>query len=210
MDSQRTEPRGISALTVITVLVVFGLGVTAVFYRWKARDVIAERRAQIAAAPTEKLPRLERWIELNGLNVVLRLEQLRVSARRPWLVSHEVLFEDPERPSEIWGIDLSDLEPAWLVRDELRAVVDLPPARLLGNGPLPPDKALFVPKVRPGAGPIDAAASALRSQYVAEHALNALGEALPQDIPGTAFVVRVGGERRDTSQLHGPDPKHRQ
>lgn len=188
----RKSSRRVNGIVLLLLLVGGGLGVTSVLFRWKAGDLIAQRRADLASAPREGEPRLERWTELNRVNIVLRLEQLRVSARLPYLVTHELVSEAADTAPELLGVDLTELSPEWVVREGLRVVVRLPAARNLGRGWIGADKALYVPKVRPGEPAPDLGAAERAAGRIAEHALERLIEALPRDIPGAELVVRVG------------------
>jgi hypothetical protein len=182
-----------NGLVLLLLLVVAGMGITSAYYQWKAPRLIAERKALLATAPTEPEPRLEHWLLVNGALVHRRLQQLRISPRTPWLVTHALPSSDASEPPELWGVDLTTLSMGWIQRAGLRIVVDLPAARSLGRAWLPEDKDLFVPKLPAGqAGPTDAQ-SADRARSICEHALEPLIEALPKDIPGAALVVRVGG-----------------
>ena len=189
----RPAPRGMNGLVLLLLLVVLGMGVTSAYYQWKAPRLIAERKALLAAAPTEPEPRLEHWLVVNGALVHQRLQQLRISPRAPWLVTHALTSSDANEPPELWGVDLTGLAMEWIHRDGLRIVVDLPAAHSLGRAWLPEDKELYVPKLPVGQPAPTEAQSAERARSICEHALEPLIKALPKDIPGTALVVRVGG-----------------
>ncbi len=198
MQDHATAPplpsgRRVNGLVLLALLVFGGLGITSAYYRWKAAEIIAQRKRELASAPTETAPRVERWLEFGRTYVHQRLLQLRISASLPWLVTHAVLAAEPNMAPELWGVDLSGLEPGWSRRDGNDVVVDLPPAQILGRAWLPEDKALFVPKIAAGAPAPDAALSAERARAIAEHALEPLVKALPRDIPGARLVVHVGG-----------------
>jgi hypothetical protein len=190
--------RGMNGLVLLLLLVVAGMGITSAYYQWKAPKLIAERKALIAAESKEPEARLARWLEVNGALIHHRLQQLRISPREQWLVTHEVLSDDPKEPPELWGVDLTQLAPEWSRREGLRIVVDLPGARSLGRSFVPEDKELYIPKVAPGEPAPDAQQSAQRASSIAEHALAPLIEALPKDIPGAELAVRVGGSERES------------
>jgi len=179
-----------NGLLLLMLLVAGGMGITGVYYRWKAGDILAERKAELASAPTEAEPRVERWLEFGRTYVHQRLLQLRMSASEPWLVTHAVTAADPDTPPELWGVDLSELSPSWARREGVRVVVELPAAGRLGQAWIPEDKALFVPTLPHGQEVPDAAE---RARTIAQHALAPLSEALPRDILGAELVVRVGG-----------------
>jgi hypothetical protein len=187
-------PRGMSGLLLLLILIVLGMGVTGAYYQWKAPAIIAERRALLASEPKDPEARLDRWLEVNGALVHRRLEQLRISPRTPWLVTHALLSSDDKEPPELWGVDLSALALEWSRHEGLRIVVDLPYAQRLGRAWLPEDKALFIPQLPAGQPEPTAEQSAQRAREIAEHALAPLIEALPKDIPGTALEIRVGAE----------------
>ncbi len=189
-----------NGLLLLALLVAAGLGVTSVLFRWKERGLIAQRRADLAAAPREGEPRLERWTELNRPYLVGRLQQLRVSAQLPYLVTHELLTGVQDAPPELLGVDLTQLSPEWVERESLRVVVSLPAARRLGRAWIGADKSLFVPKVRAGEPQPDLASADARARSVAEHALKPWIEALPRDVPGAVLSVRVGGVHGERGQ----------
>ena len=181
-----------NGLLLLALLVAGGMGVTGVYYRWKAGDIVAQRKAELAAAPSEAEPRVERWLEFGRPLIHQRLVQLRLSAGTPWLVTHAVQSGEPEQPPVLWGVDLSELAPEWARREGVDVIVELPPAGALGRAWVPEDKALYVPRIAPDEHPPDAAASAERARSIAEHALAPLRQALPRDISGAELVVRVG------------------
>jgi hypothetical protein len=190
--SQAPARRGVNGLLLLLLLVAGGMGITGVYYRWKAAEILAERKAELAAAPTETEPRLERWLQFGRTYIHQRLVQLRVSAAAPWLVTHARLAAGASTPPELWGVDLGDLVPEWVQREGARVVVHLPQAGPLGRAWIPQDKADFVPRLATEAPTPSTQVVAERARQIAEHALQPLIGALAQDIPGAELVVEVG------------------
>jgi hypothetical protein len=182
----------VNGLLLLLLLVAGGMGITGVYYRWKAAEILAERKAELASAPTETEPRLERWLEFGRTYVHQRLVQLRVSAAAPWLVTHARQSAEEGTPPELWGVDLTDLVPEWSRREGSRVVVELPAAGSLGRAWIPEDKADFVPRLAPSAPTPPQEVVAERARQIAEHALRPLIEALREDIPEARLVIRVG------------------
>lgn len=185
-----------NGLLLLLLLVAGGMGITGVYYRWKAAEILAERKAELASAPTETEPRLERWLEFGRTYIHQRMVQLRVSAAAPWLVTHSRQSGEPGTPPELWGVDLTGLAPEWARREGSRVVVELPPAGSLGRAWIPEDKADFVPRLAPTAPSPGQEVVAERAREIAEHALRPLIDALREDIPEAQLVIRVGSTAR--------------
>ena len=93
-------------LLVLGVLVVAGLGITSVYFHWKAPEVVDRIRTARAAVSSDPAQRLDLWLEVGEPQIHNRLSLLRMSAQQPWLVTHVVEDGNPEGPSII-GLDLS-------------------------------------------------------------------------------------------------------
>lgn len=189
--------RGVNGLLLLLLLVAAGMGITGVYYRWKAAEILAQRKAELASAPTETEPRLERWLEFGRTYIHQRMVQLRVSAAAPWLVTHARQSGEEGTPPELWGVDLTGLSPEWSRREGALVVVTLPEAGPLGRAWIPQDKADFVPRLAPTAPTPPQEVIADRARQIAEHALGPLIEALREDIPEARLVVRVGAAAAD-------------
>jgi hypothetical protein len=121
-----------------------------------------------------------------------RLQEMRFSADRPWLVAYAVRAATTSSPDvEMYGVDLHDLphEPALL--DGMKVVVHLPRARDLGRSELTGDNAPFVPVIAASEKLPDADQ---RARELAEWALKDLAQALERDIPDAHLVIEVGPE----------------
>jgi hypothetical protein len=178
--------RRVSGILLIVTLILLGLWAAAV-YAWRAPKLIGEMKAERAALPASSEGRLDRWLEFGSGLIHQRLVQVRHSAQQPWLVSY--VLTSPGAEDEIWGVDLSDLDPSDSRREGLAVIVSLPAARLLGRGELSGDKALHVPRYAPGA---ERPHPDRRAEEVAAWALRPLAEALAKDIPGAELRVQVG------------------
>jgi hypothetical protein len=95
---------------------------------------------------------------------------------------------DPAK-HEIWGVDLAGLGPEVTRREGMTVVVELPPARSLGPGPLTGDKSINVPRYRPGTPVADPNE---RAEFVVEWFLAELEEGMAGDIEGATLEARVG------------------
>jgi hypothetical protein len=201
MDSsvESTVPRRelrVNGIVVLVAMVVAGMGIGAVWYHWKAPALIAERRAQLAAAPKEGEPRLAQWLELALPDIHQRLLDLRISARQPWLVTHVVLSEREEGEPEVWGLDFSHLPTTVIAREGMVVRITLPEVRALARATLAGDKARYVKSYCPG-DPIPAPDRQAETmiEYVLRHPGDGGGliGAMERDIPGSSLRVSVGG-----------------
>jgi hypothetical protein len=194
-----------SGLFVLAMLVLLGVGVTAGYLQWKAPEVhsiVEARRSEVAAAPSSTEGRLVHWSMYANALIHNRLQEMRFSAREPWLVAYAVSADSSERnlargaasdtsAVEMYGVDLADLsrDPAWI--DGSRVVVRLPRARDLGRAELVGDNAPFVPVI-PDARPLPDANQ--RAKELATWALQGLAQALERDIPKAHLEVEIGPE----------------
>ena len=187
-----------NGLLTLCAMVAIGMGSSVVFWRWQAgKQIEAAMRAR-ESVPAEGEPRLDKWLELMRPMVHARLQQLRLDAARPWLVTHVVEPTSDPSTHEIWGVDLTGLGPEVTRREGMTVVVELPAARLLGPGPLVGDKSINVPRYRPG---VPVADPNERAEYIVEWFLAELGEGLSGDVEGAPLEARVG---RDAAR--GDDP----
>lgn len=191
-------PRRANGLFVLAALVVLGVGVTAGYLQWKAPEVHAivdGRRNEVAAVPRTPEARLVHWLMYGNALIHNRLQEMRFSADRPWLVAYAVRAATTSSPDvEMYGVDLRDLprEPASLdVMDLMKVVVHLPRARDLGRSELTGDNAPFVPVIAASEKLPDADQ---RARELAEWALKDLAQALERDIPGAHLSIEVGPE----------------
>jgi hypothetical protein len=186
----------------VVILVVAGMGVTSVYYHWRAPRIIAQIQAERDALPGDSQGKLDRWLDFGAPFVHQALVASRFSAAQPWIVTHTV--QPPGGPDElpqVWGVDLAGLGPEITHREGLRVVVELPQVRLLGRGRLTGDKAQHVPAYaagRPVPDPDE------RAVFVARFPLRALIEALEKDIPGASFEVRIDGRTPPQGEPDGP------
>jgi hypothetical protein len=182
-----------SGLATLLVLVVLGVGVTAGYMQWKAPEVhaiVESRKKEVAAAPSTVEGRLVYWLKYADALIHNRLQEMRFSAEKPWLVAFARSIEGA-REVEFYGIDLAEL-PRNLGRIEATSVyVRLPRAQDLGRGELTGDKAAFIPLVAAERDPPDANE---RARALAEWALEPLARNLERDIPGAHLLVAIGPE----------------
>lgn len=186
-----------NGLVLLVLLVAAGMGMGSVIYHWKAPGIVAEMKAARASVPDAGEPRLQKWLEFGQGLIHNRLIQLRLSSSRPWLVTHVVEVSDDPAENEVWGVDLTDLAPEATGAEGMTVVVSLPPARLLGHGPISGDRGRNVPRYRPGdevADPDERAAT------MVEWALQRLSAALEKDIEGASLEARVGAPGWETDR----------
>jgi hypothetical protein len=192
----RPEGRRVNGLVLMFVLVAAGMGITSIYYNWKAPAIVAERRAALASMSTEPAPMLDLWLEYGAPAIHARLQQMRIGPAQPWLVTHAQEADVAAEPPRLWGVDLAALEPAWVHREGLTVVVDLPAPRELGRAWLPADKEAGVLRLSAGVEQPPAGASAARAAEVARWSLERLDQAVRKDIPGASLEVRVAEEAR--------------
>lgn len=173
----------------LAVLVAAGMGITGVYYHYKAPKLLAQMRREQSEAPKSGPPRVARYLDFGTGMIHERLVQLRFSPRQPWLVTHAVTDVRDSAAQEIWGVDLTELSPDWISQRGMDVVITLPAVALLGRGGLAGDKALDVPRYKSGSAIPDANA---RAQWIVEWALERLSKPLVKDIQGARLVVEVG------------------
>jgi len=186
------EPRRVNGLVLMVALVAAGMGITSIYYHWKAPAIVAERQAALATMSTDPEPMLDLWLEYGAPAIHVRLQQMRIGAQHPWLVTHAQEAAETGQPPRLWGVDLADLDPSWVHREGLAVVVELPEPRELGRAWLPADKEAGVLRLAGGSDAPPAGASAARARDVALWSLERLDQAVRKDIPGAALEVRVG------------------
>jgi hypothetical protein len=195
-DPPSTEPfTRVSGMGTLVFLVAIVLVVILGYLHWKApevRAILDERRSEIAAAPSTREGRLAQWRKFGDAQIHNRLEMMRFSTEKPWLVAHAIRAAgDAATECEFYGIDLASM-PRELTRiADLTIVVRLPRARSLGRGELTGDNAPFVPVFHDAASAPDADE---RVRGLASWALESLAKALERDIPGAHLRVEVGPE----------------
>lgn len=188
------QGRRINGLALVVVLVASGMGITSIYYHWKAPAIVAERRAALAAMSTDPEPMLDLWLEYGAPAIHARLQQMRIGPAQPWLVTHALESAGPGEPPLLWGIDLSGLDPTWVRRESLAVVLELPAPRELGRAWLPADKEGGVLRLPAGLESPPAGAAAARAIEVARWSLERLDRAVRKDIPGASIDVRVARE----------------
>lgn len=189
-----SEGRRVNGLVLMLVLVAAGMGITSIYYHWKAPAIVAERRAALASMSTDPEPMLVLWLEYGAPAIHARLEQMRIGAAQPWLVTHAQAAPVEGEPPRLWGVDLTALEPAWVQREGLAVIVALPAPRELGRAWLPADKEAGVLRLSAGLDAPPAGAAAARAEEVAQWSLERLDQAVRKDIPGASIEVRVAEE----------------
>ncbi len=182
------RPRG---LLVLAAILVIGLGASAGFFRWAARDVAQGVLGELAARPSVPEEQLELWLAFGEPQIHNRLLGLRYSSALPALVTHVRAPDSPREPPTIFGVDLSGGRPARIERNGLRVEVTLGAPQALAPGPLTGEAADRVPRAAAGVGP---GAGRPFAQGVLEWALEPLIEALPRDIEGASLVVVLADE----------------
>jgi hypothetical protein len=178
-----------NGLLVLLAVVVTGMGSSVVFWRWQASKQIEAAAVVRESVPAGGEARLDTWLETLRPMIHARLQQLRLDAARPWLVTHVVEPSSDPAQHEIWGVDLTGLGPEVTRREGMTVVVELPAARLLGPGPLSGDKSVNVPRYRPGTPVADPNE---RAEFVVEWFLAQIEEGLAGDVEGAALEARVG------------------
>ncbi len=192
--SAAPEGRRVNGLVLMVVLVAAGMGITSIYYHWKAPAIVAERRAALASMSTDPEPMLDLWLEYGAPAIHARLEQMRIGAAHPWLVTHAQESTTPGEPPRLWGIDFTALAPAWVRREALAVVVELPAPRELGRAWLPADKQAGVLRLSAELDEPPVGAPAARAIEVALWSLERLDKAVRKDIPGATIEVRVAEE----------------
>ena len=179
----------VSGTLVMVGLVVIGFSVGALSYSWKEPQVRARVQAELDAAPTTAEGRLGHWMEHGAPQVHHHLSDFaRISAERPWIVTHTVAAKDGGAPA-VYGIDVKDL-PRDLLRSEgLTVVLTLAAPTQLGRADLGGDSAAHIPHFAQDLGPEEAAA---RLEKIVRFLLRELIAALESDIEGASFEVRIG------------------
>lgn len=183
-------------LVALAALVVLGVGVTAGYLQWKAPDLLARREAiarEVAASPSSPEGRLATWVLFGGdPQIHNRLQQMRFSEARPWLVTHAVGSAAAGGEVVFHGIDLAAM-PKELVRQEGLALhLALPAPRELGRGPLEGEHASFVPVYASAELAPDATGAIARARDLVAYALGGLEKALGRDVPGATLEVEIG------------------
>ena len=184
-----SAPLRVNGIALLAVLVVAGMGITGVYYHFKAPRLLAQMRREQSEMPASAEGRVGRWLDFGKALIDQRLVQLRLSARQPWLVSYTVASGAGDAEQEIWGVDMSGHSVDWTTHEGINVVVTLPEAKLLGHGELGGDMARNVPHYAAGAERPDASA---RARYIVEWALERLAAPLAKDIEGARLIVRVG------------------
>ena len=195
MSAPLRRPRGpragflrISGLFVMTMLVVSGFGIGALYYSVKEPRVRKDLQRQLDQAPTTDEGRLERWVEFYAAQVHHRLSvYARISEEHPWLVTH-LVESGGEEPPAVWGLDVSDLSKDLLHREGMSAVLTLDAPRLLGHVRFGGDSVRHAPRYAPGTPVPD---PRTRLEELAVWFLEGLMGALERDIPGAGFEVRI-------------------
>lgn len=188
----RSDARGVTrvnGIIVLAVLVAAGMGITGVYFHYKAPKLLAQMRRERSELPASGEGRVTRWLDFGRGFIDQRLVQLRFSPRQPWLVTHTLSTGSESAAQEIWGVDLTELSTEWISQRGMEVVVALPAPKLLGRGPLVGDKALDVPRFAPGDAIPDASE---RARWIGDWALERLAAPLAKDIPGARLVVEVG------------------
>lgn len=184
MDRDRRPP----GLLLLAAIIGVGMGIPA-FFRWKYFQLGRDRDRMLAAAPSQPEARLALWFEHGHPRILEALTLSRFSPEKPWIVSHLVAPPREGIAPEIWGVDVSGLEPDVAFVEGMDVRIVLPAPRLLDHDVLVGDNALGV-AVYPRPGPSDAR-MLVRDRV--EYALKRMIEALPRDIPGARISVEVAG-----------------
>lgn len=177
-----------SGLRLLLVIVFAGIGIPALF-RWKAYDLERDRDRLIANAPSTGEGRLALWFSQVQPRVVEGLRGARFSSSQPWLVSHVVSPASASEPPQVWGVDLTEVPPHWVSLSGLQVFVDLPAPKLLTRDVLVGDNVAGVQIFPAGSQNDGVELTRARVRFV----LKRLIEALPRDIEGAEYVIRVGG-----------------
>ncbi len=188
----------VNGLVLLLILVAVGMGSTSLYYHWKAPGLIERAKHAKENLPVDPGQRLDVWLEYCAPLICQRLEQLRFSAQQPWLVTHQAAVDDAGEVCQVWGVNLAQLSPSMVTREDLTVVVLLGPPALLGTGSLVGDRALQVPKLSAGTAAPDVAP---RARMIVEWALSRMIDKLPKDIPGARIEVRLRSSRRESKAL---------
>jgi hypothetical protein len=196
MDRPGAEPfTRVSGMKTLFFLVALVLVVMLGYLQWKApevRAILDQRKSEIAAAPSSLEGRLAQWRKFGDAQIHNRLEMMRFSTEKPWLVGYAIRAPgDAANESEFHGIDLASMPREISRIDALTIVVRLPRAGILGRGELTGDNAPFVPVYRDRASAPD---ENERVRGLASWALEPLARALERDIAGAQLRVEVGSE----------------
>lgn len=93
VKESRGAPLRASGLGTLAVLVLLGVGVTAGYMQWKAPEVhaiVEGRKGEVAAVPNMPEARLVHWLKYSNALIHRRLQEMRFSADKPWLVAFAV------------------------------------------------------------------------------------------------------------------------
>jgi hypothetical protein len=182
------RPRGI---LVLGILLLLGLGASAGFFRWAAKDVSEGIIGELSARPSVPAEQLDLWLLYGEPQIQNRLTLLRYSSGLPALLTHVAEPEVPGQPARVYGIDLRSQRPARVSRAGLTVEVRVGAPQHLADGPLTGEGADRVPRAAAGLG---ADAGRPFAQGVIEWALAPLIGALPGDIAGAQLAVFVEDE----------------
>lgn len=185
-----TPPPGftrVSGLRVLAVIVVAGMGIPALF-KFKAFSLERERDELISNSPTTGEGRLQLWFMQVHPRVVEGIRASRFSAAQPWLVSHVVQPVSGEELPEVWGVDLSEIDPTWISLDGLVVSVALPAPKLLARTILVGDNTAGVQIFQSGVVNDGIDLTVRRLEFV----LAKMIEALPRDIEGARYEISAG------------------
>lgn len=177
----------VSGLKVLTVIVVAGMGIPALF-KLKAFNLERARDELIENSPSTGEGRLRLWFMQVHPRVVEGIRASRFSALQPWLVSHVVKAASEGELPEVWGVDLTEINPDWIWLDRLVVHVDLPAPKLLARTVLVGDNVAGVQVFPSGSFNDGIALTERRLEFV----LAKLIEALPQDIEGAHYKITAG------------------
>jgi hypothetical protein len=193
----------VNGLLVMGLLVAGGFGIGAAYYSYKEPRVRRDLQARLDEAPSHPEGRLEQWMKFGAPQVHHRLSVVaRVSADRPWLVTHTVEVEGGG-PPEVFGLDVGDLPRDLIAREGMVVVLALPGAGLLGRAELSGDNARHVPAY---AGALPPAAADARLSELVRWFLQDLIGALAADIEGAGFEVRIGAPTGLAAPTGGSGP----
>lgn len=184
------EPRRVSGILVLVVLVVVGMGVTSVLFNLRAPALYESMQRTRAEMPTEGEPRLDLWLVYGRPYFHARLIQLRYSSRQPWLVTHTLGGDREREPVEVWGVDLERLEPQATSRDGMCVTLTLEPPRLLARERFGHDGNDMANNVPHYANAEAAPDPRERAKSMVIWALKRLLDPLARDIEGASFEVR--------------------
>lgn len=178
----------VNGLVLLVGIVVLGLGSGAAYFHYKQPKLAAELQAQIDAAPKTPRGQLERWLLIGGPQIHHRLSRFALfdPPEKPWLITHAV--DDGDGPSELWGIDCSELPRELAHLEDLAVVIELPAPRLLGRGELADDHFEYIPVYADGEAVPDPSE---RLRGLALYLLAGIPAALGKDIEGATLEIRV-------------------